>query len=518
MKSYSLFLLSFFITSSLLFSQTFEETTKVVASDRRADDWFGYSSAIDENYAIVGAIFNSYDSDGNNYFNQSGSAYILINNNDDWTELVKITASDRKSESTFGYAVDIEGNTAVVTAREDNTDENGENYLYEAGSAYVFEKDNNGDWNQVAKLLPSDRHANDMFGWDVAISGNTIAVGTPDNSSDENNQNYLNSSGAIYLYQKVNNQWEFKQKVVSTNRNTGGYFGFSLDIDGDFIVTGAPEWSPSKGCGHAYIIKNINGTWQEVQKITPAKTNQFDWFGKSVSIFENTIVIGAPQDSYDEDGNNYLHFSGSAYIYKNSNDKWELEQKITSLDRGYTDYFGRSVSNSEDKIVIGSTLNNYDENGENYMSSSGSAYIFKNSNNTWEQIQKIVASDRNESDIFGYSVDISGDYIICSTSSQNDDENGNNYLSKAGSAYFFKNTNALGIDDPLLSQGLNMYPNPVKNSLTLESIMPLEKVEIYSTLGQKVKEVNSDFNSISTNHLSNGIYLIRIYSEKKCCS
>jgi len=148
------------------------------------------------------------------------------------------------------------------------------------------------------------------------------------------------------------------------------------------------------------------------------------------------------------------------------------------------------------------------------MSSSGSAYIFKNSNNTWEQIQKIVASDRNESDIFGRSVDISGDYIICTTISESDDENGNNYLSKAGSAYFFKNTNALGIDDPLLSQGLNMYPNPVNNTLTLESKILLEKVEIYSYLGQKVKEVNSDFNSIATDHLSNGIYMIRVYSEK----
>ncbi len=72
----------------------------------------------------------------------------------------------------------------------------------------------------------------------------------------------------------------------------------------------------------------------------------------------------------------------------------------------------------------------------------------------------------------------------------------------------------LGVDDEILTEGLNLYPNPVDYMLSIRSKLPLEKVEIYSILGQKIKEVNSDFNSISTDLLSNGIYMIRIYSEK----
>ena len=73
---------------------------------------------------------------------------------------------------------------------------------------------------------------------------------------------------------------------------------------------------------------------------------------------------------------------------------------------------------------------------------------------------------------------------------------------------------ALTVDDELLAQGLNLYPNPVTNILRIESEIPLTKVEVYSMLGKKVKEVNSDFNSISTVNLSNGVYVFKIYSEK----
>ena len=71
----------------------------------------------------------------------------------------------------------------------------------------------------------------------------------------------------------------------------------------------------------------------------------------------------------------------------------------------------------------------------------------------------------------------------------------------------------LGIDDELLAKGLNLYPNPVSNILTIDSEIPLTKVEVYSMLGLKVKEIKSGFNSIPTDNLSNGVYIIRMYSE-----
>ena len=72
----------------------------------------------------------------------------------------------------------------------------------------------------------------------------------------------------------------------------------------------------------------------------------------------------------------------------------------------------------------------------------------------------------------------------------------------------------LGIDDDILSSGLNIYPNPVYNSLTIDSQTPVEKVEVYTILGQKVIEKSSDLGSVSTETLSKGIYMLKILSEK----
>lgn len=74
--------------------------------------------------------------------------------------------------------------------------------------------------------------------------------------------------------------------------------------------------------------------------------------------------------------------------------------------------------------------------------------------------------------------------------------------------------NALSVDDEILAKSLKVYPNPVDQILTIDSEIPLTKVEVYSILGRKVKEINSGFNAIHLNNLSNGIYIIKILSEK----
>ncbi len=73
----------------------------------------------------------------------------------------------------------------------------------------------------------------------------------------------------------------------------------------------------------------------------------------------------------------------------------------------------------------------------------------------------------------------------------------------------------LGIDDEILGNSLKLYPNPSTNILTIESKnSTISKVEIYTVLGKKIKEITSNFGSITTNKLPKGIYIIRIYSEK----
>ncbi len=123
----------------------------------------------------------------------------------------------------------------------------------------------------------------------------------------------------------------------------------------------------------------------------------------------------------------------------------------------------------------------------------------KNGNN-WE-LQQFVATNNPS--------------LLCIDVDNETDANNNYGWQKDDTATYSENcATFLGIDDEILAKGLKLYPNPVSDILSVESKLALKKIEIYSILGQKVKEINSDFNSISTNQLSRGIFLIKIYSEK----
>jgi len=74
---------------------------------------------------------------------------------------------------------------------------------------------------------------------------------------------------------------------------------------------------------------------------------------------------------------------------------------------------------------------------------------------------------------------------------------------------------SLNTDDEVLDNSISLFPNPVLNILSIESkASPILKVQFYSIVGEKVKEIRSNFNSIFTNDLSKGIYILQIYSDK----
>jgi hypothetical protein len=146
-------------------------------------------------------------------------------------------------------------------------------------------------------------------------------------------------------------------------------------------------------------------------------------------------------EDHNATGGASLNSAGSAYIFKrNANDgSWKQSKKIVASDREASDMFGVSVSISGDYAIVGAYNEDQDKGGGNTLSDAGSAYIFKNTAGSWAQVRKIVASDRGGFDLFGYSVAISGDYAIAGAYSESEDEAGGNNLAAAGSCYVFKN-------------------------------------------------------------------------------
>ena len=350
--------------------------TKLTASDGAGNDSFGSSVSIDGNAIVIGA---NRDSD-NGIF--SGSAYVFTNAGGTWTQTAKLTASDGASFDSFGSSVSIDGNTIVIGAIYD--EDNGSR----SGSAYVFSNDS-GTWTQTANLTASDGASFDSFGSSVSVDGNTIVIGAYRNDARGS------GSGGAYVFVKPNTGWNDGTQDAKLSASDGvasvskNIFGSSVSADGNTVVIGAYGEDHYKGS--AYVFSNDSGTWTQMAKLTASDGAGSDYFGSSVSIDGNTIVIGAYRD--DDNGSN----SGSAYVFTNDSGTWTQMAKLTASDGAGSDYFGSSVSIDGNTIVIGAYRD--DDNG----SSSGSAYVFTNDSGTWTQTAKLTASDGAGSDYFGSS-------------------------------------------------------------------------------------------------------------------
>ncbi|NNG02371.1 MAG: hypothetical protein HKM93_23545 [Desulfobacteraceae bacterium] len=343
---------------------------------------------------------------------------------------IKRTATDGAEDDYFGNSVSISGDILVVGAYAD--DDNG-NY---SGSAYIFSRDQGGpnNWGQVKKITAADGAAGDWFGYSVSISGDTLVVGAywdDDKGS---------ASGSAYIFSRDQggaDNWGQVKKITAADGAAGDWFGYSVSISGDALVVGA-YGDDDNGfiSGSAYIFSRNEGganNWGQVTKITAADGAKFDFFGVSVSISGDTLVVGARWD--DDKGTS----SGSAYIFSCDQDgpnNWGQVTKITATDGTNGDLFGNNVSISGDTLVVGAFLD--DDKGR----ASGSAYIFsrdQGGTNNWGQVKKITAADGATGDNFGYSVSISEDTLVVGAYMDND--NGDN----SGSAYLYQDWEVIGL-------------------------------------------------------------------------
>lgn len=322
------------------------QQTKLTASDRSANDRFGYSAFISGDFAIVGAPHD----DDNGYW--SGSAYVFKRDGENWTQEAKLIPSDGSNGDEFGISVSISTDYAIVGAYRDN--DNGS----DSGSAYIFKRDGS-NWAQQAKLTASDAAANDYFGKPVSISGDYVIVAA--NGDDDDGDR----SGSAYIFKRDGTGWIQQAKLTASDAAAGDLFAESVSISGNYAIVGA-YLDDDKGTnsGSAYIFKRNGTDWIEEAKLIASDGAADDSFGVSVSINGDYAVVGAwMNDTYGMD-------SGSAYIFKWDGTSWVQQQKLIVSDGESGDLLGHSVSVSGNHAIVGAFED--DDKGTN----SGSAYIF----------------------------------------------------------------------------------------------------------------------------------------------
>ncbi|OYZ21035.1 MAG: hypothetical protein B7Y39_10145, partial [Bdellovibrio sp. 28-41-41] len=406
---------------------------KIVATGtnaRVADDSFGYSLSLYGESLAVGAYKQDYNATGMGSASDSGAVYVYTRTGSTWSQQQKIVATGsnaRKFYDEFGHCLSLYGETLAVGAHFQNYDATGANVLNNTGAVYVYTR-TGSVWSQQQKVVATGTNAravNDEFGASVALAGDALLVGAPNQYYDSNGMNPVINAGAVYDFKRSGSVWSLNEKLVDTqvvtasrltnpsalygatvaHSNDGltlavGVSGDTLDVSGQNPLTGA-------GSVFIYTRSTTASSWVLQQKITAEGLNarmEYDYFGSSVSLSADTLAVGANGQDYDASGANTIYGAGAVYVYTRSGGVWSQQQKIVPEGlnaRGYYETFGSKLSLSGDTLAVGVSAHDFDASG-NYVEDGGAVFVFSRTGSTWSQQQKIVAEGTNARVDFDY--------------------------------------------------------------------------------------------------------------------
>jgi LPXTG-site transpeptidase (sortase) family protein len=389
-----------------------------------------------------------------------------------------LKASDAGIADEFGYSTAISGDIIVVGAPHDDQ-LHGNEIISNAGAVYVFER-LNSSWVQQAKLTPNTPHAEDNFGVSVAVDGNIIVVGAVGHDyggkedvggvyifardgknwkqevilqpDDLRKEDYFGGAvaidgnvilagttfhdsfgipdvGAVYVFIGAKNNWFQQAKLIPTTPQFGGYFGASLDVDNNTLIIGATEaGNPLQNdVGSAYVFEKGAIGWTQVERLVPDDGRNGDFFGYSVSIEGDTIAVGASFKDPEYTGGR-ITSGGAVYIYGIGENGWAQEQMLALDSAAPFDYFGNAVDLYHDTLVVGAS----GKNGPGTLR-SGMAFIYALKGQSWEQVSFMYPELADDDDNFGQAVAIDGSTILIGASGRDP-----SYYPEAGEAFVFE--------------------------------------------------------------------------------
>jgi len=352
----------------------FVQEAKLTASDGKAGDNFGFSVSISGNTLVVGAY--QYRSDG------TGAAYVFTDTASGWTKIAKLTASDGKVQDAFGLSVSISGNTVVVGADQYGSGGG-------PGAAYVFTEPASGwrNMTQTAKLTPSDGRGQSGFGYCVSVGGDSVVVNlagdytsayvftepasgwrnmtqtaklTPSDGNGLAGAVSINESGDTvlvgdYVFTEPASGW---RNMTETAILAGGGFSFSINESGNTVV--------SSGGNAAYVFVEPASGWANMTPTAKLTAADGTNFGESVSISGNTVVVGAWQATVGGNG-----AQGAAYVFTEPASGWANMTETAKLTASDGEGIGYSVAISGNTVVVGAPDATV---GGNTL--QGAAYVF----------------------------------------------------------------------------------------------------------------------------------------------
>jgi FG-GAP repeat len=230
------------------------------------------------------------------------------------------------------------------------------------------------------------------------------------NGSTASADNSLANPGAVYVYKRTGSTWAQEAYIKAANANANDSFGSILDLEGDTIVVSATGEDANVSTitngstassdnsalqsGAAYVYKRTGVNWAQEAYLKASNANANDYYGMSVGVSGDTIVVGAHQEDSNQttitnglmsSSNNSSLGSGAAYIYKRTGTTWVQEAYLKPPNTDSNDHFGERAAIDKGTIVITARdedssqttiTNGATASGDNSKTDSGAVYVF----------------------------------------------------------------------------------------------------------------------------------------------
>lgn len=333
-----------------------EASGAITATANETFGTFGTAVAVDGETALVGATNGS-----------DGGAVLVFERNGVWQRTA--TLRPEEASDVFGSAVDISGNVAVVGDRfADRGDRHN-------GVAYIYERGSDG-WRQAVTIgPPSDRGDDELFdgiGWSVAVANETVIV------SAQRTQSTMRSEvGSVQLFRRTDDGW--KRSETFTSRRKG--FGWAVTLPTpDRAAVGIPRAETSDGTGQVILFDETSDGWTKTAALS---TSGNDQFGSTLAGDNTTLVVGTRSTSSETNG-------ARVYVYELVSGTWTR----TQLDLTEVHSSTISAAIADDIVVVGAPARN---------DKQGQAFIFERSSGSWSRQSRLGVDDATAA--FGRTVD-----------------------------------------------------------------------------------------------------------------
>jgi hypothetical protein len=421
-------------------------------------------SQIGDDSGASGVNGNQFDVSGPN----SGAVFVFVKSGGTWVQQAYLKASNPAANNSFGSSIALDGDTLVVGSVGQDTSASN------SGAAYVFTR-TAGVWTQQAFLKASNPGASDNFGRSVDVDGDTLIVGAPNEDSNavgvggSQSDNSSGNAGAAYVFVRSGSSWVQQAYLKASNTGADDQFGFSVALVGDTLVVGAVnEDSNAVGvngsqannsesnAGAAYVFTRAGSVWSQQAYLKASNSDSGDQFGIALAMDGETLVVGSAGESSSSAGVNGVQLdesataAGAAYVFVRTAGVWAQEAYVKASNPGADDLFGIDVALHGDTLVVGGFHENSNATGvdgnqsDESADDAGAAYVFRRNGSTWSQLAYLKASNTQAGDVFGGTCAVFDATIVCGANAESSNATGvngdqtNDLAPQAGACYAFE--------------------------------------------------------------------------------